>query len=356
MYDIFRHSQAVCRREEELKRERERMEVRSWIKGDETAKEMVGRVLTERPLLLLPPLHRVPLRVGNVVEILGPSPSAKTQVLIQAAVNCILPKEWKGVNYGGLERLVMYIDLDCRFDIQRLSDSLKHHINQPNEFRHEDLLKRNSTTSTSVFDDELYLSCMRRFLYVRCYNSLEFLATLKTLRFRLEKEREAHGVGVHLLMIDSISAFYWMDRASTPVSLGNDKRRNLSLHAVVETVVQEIQKLLQVQPMLVLSTKATILGEGSLTSAHNRNFRKLSSLDTTDLVSSRSCQKHSYREYMPSTWQIFVTHRVLVQVLDEDLHNSKHQIQSTYVSQWLLPSLSFLDKFRVKDAGIYMVS
>lgn len=57
---------------------------REWLKPDETAKELLVRVLTERPLLLLPPpLHRLPFRVGNVVEIVGPSPSAKTLILIQ---------------------------------------------------------------------------------------------------------------------------------------------------------------------------------------------------------------------------------------------------------------------------------
>ncbi|CAL5368184.1 unnamed protein product [Camellia sinensis] len=104
-----------------------------WIEGEESAKAMLERVLRERPLLLLlPPLHRVPLRFGNVVELLGPSPSAKTHILIQAAVSCILPKEWNGVTYGGLEHLVMFIDLDCRFDVLRLLQSLRHRIMEAN--------------------------------------------------------------------------------------------------------------------------------------------------------------------------------------------------------------------------------
>lgn len=58
--------------------------VRGWIQGDESAKEMLARVrLTETPFLLPPPLHRFPLRVGNVVEIVAPSSSAKTDILIQ---------------------------------------------------------------------------------------------------------------------------------------------------------------------------------------------------------------------------------------------------------------------------------
>lgn len=32
---------------------------------------------------------------------------------------------------------------------------------------------------TCEFDEELLLSCMRRFLYIRCYSSSDFLAALK---------------------------------------------------------------------------------------------------------------------------------------------------------------------------------
>ncbi|XP_042508106.1 DNA repair protein XRCC2 homolog isoform X2 [Macadamia integrifolia] len=284
-------------------------ELGGWINGDESAKEMLERVLTERPLLLLPPLHRVPLRVGNVVEIVGPSPSAKTQILVQAAISCVLPREWNGVYYGGLERLVIYFDLDCRFDILRLSESLKLHIMEANRSSN---MNNGGPNEDFNFDEELFVSCMKRFLYVRSYNSFEFLAALKTLHCQLQKESEAHGVGVHFLMIDSISAFYWVDRASAMLPIGGDKRKSISLQSVTETVVQEIQNLLQMQPMLVLASKATIFGDGPLSSEAKR---KWSLQDASDLkTSTMDLQKYSYRDYMPSVWQSFVTHRVLVRV------------------------------------------
>lgn len=110
-------------------------EARDWIRGDETAKQMLSRVLGDRAFLLLPPLHRVPLRAGNVVEITGSSPTAKTQILIQAAITCILPKTWNGVHYGGLGKLALFLDLDCRFDVLRLSDMLKHRLLEANRMQ-----------------------------------------------------------------------------------------------------------------------------------------------------------------------------------------------------------------------------
>ncbi|KAF3778632.1 DNA repair XRCC2-like protein [Nymphaea thermarum] len=106
-----------------------RHEAEGWIGVSETAQEMLGRTLIDRPCLIaVPPLHRVPLRPGNVVELVGPSASAKSEILLQAAISCILPNVCNGVFFGGMQRLVMYFDLDCSFDVQRFSNSLKKRI------------------------------------------------------------------------------------------------------------------------------------------------------------------------------------------------------------------------------------
>jgi DNA-repair protein XRCC2 len=106
-------------------------QLQNWIKGDESGGDMLKRVWRVRPFLLPPPLHRVPLRVGNVLELVGPSPSAKTQILIQTAITCILPKHWNGIHYGGFDHLVLFIDLDSRFDINRFSQLLIYRIIEP---------------------------------------------------------------------------------------------------------------------------------------------------------------------------------------------------------------------------------
>ncbi|XP_010315101.2 DNA repair protein XRCC2 homolog isoform X2 [Solanum lycopersicum] len=284
---------------------------RKWIEADETAKQFLARVFSERPFLPLPPpLHRIPLRPGNVVEIVGPSPSSKTRILMQAAINCILPKEWKGVNYGGLERLVMFVDLDCRFDVLSLSRLLKQRIIRENgngvghKLSKVDNSPSRSKDAHTEYDKELFAVSMRRFLYIRCYDSSEFLATLKTLHFQLQKEKEAHGNGVYLLMVDSIGAFYWMDRASPSIPPGSNNRRSLSLQNVSDIAVQEIQKILVVHPMLVLTTKAASLQDKVASREVIRSTGQLSiesNLDSRIIRSSTNAQL--YREYMPSVWQ-----------------------------------------------------
>ncbi|KAG5534020.1 hypothetical protein RHGRI_022242 [Rhododendron griersonianum] len=336
--------------------EEEEEEVEGWLEGEESAKAMLSRRITrrERPLLLPPPLDRVPLRLGNVVEIVGPSPSSKTHLLIQAAVNCILPKEWKGVNYGGLGNLVMFFDLDCRFEILRLSQALKHRIMEANGSRANPNWEQGDADAFNCnqkkgpdneCDRELFSSCMRRFMYVRCYDSLEFLTALKTLHYQLQKERETHGVD--FLMIDSIGAFYWIDRASTSVALKGNNRKCHSLQSVSESIIQEIRKLLLVHPMLVLATKAANLGE------LKRNSQKWYSEKASDLITLGSGpQKLPYREYMPSIWQHFLAESGIPLLCCDEGEDSKHHNSPIYLSQWLLPSLSLSDKFIVTDAGV----
>ncbi|XP_010461935.1 PREDICTED: DNA repair protein XRCC2 homolog isoform X3 [Camelina sativa] len=291
---------------------------RDWIRGDETAKQMLSRVLKDRAFLLLPPLHRVPLRAGNVVEVTGASPSAKTQILIQAAITCILPKTWNGIHYGGLGKLVLFLDLDCRFDVLRLSQMLKHRLLQANrigngtwwqleESNVRDCRSAHEKSKTS-FDEELYVSCMKRFLYVRCYDSLELLSCLKTLDYRI-RQQESCGSQVGVLMIDSIGAFHWTDRLSSLLALETHNRKSLSLTNVVETIVQEMKKLLQVHSLVVIATKATIYEEKYPTNENNRKFSLND--DLSGNVASKA-QQIPFREFMPSSWQAFVTHKLII--------------------------------------------
>ncbi|RYR69941.1 hypothetical protein Ahy_A03g016476 [Arachis hypogaea] len=280
------------------KEDNEKGGVKGWIDGDETAHYTLRRISALRSTLLVPPLHRVPLRLGNVIEIFGPSPSAKTQILIQVAINCVLPKEWNGVRYGGFDHSVLFLDLDCRFDISRLSQMLTHRIMEGN--------------AIGDCDKTLYDLCMQRFLYARCSNSFEFLQTLKSLHYRLKREKD-HGVSVQLLLID---------------------RKKLFLQSVSEAVVQDIKKLLQVHPMLVIATKSVIFGNTYSTASEEVNG---CSRNVT-----RSPQHTQYREYMPSVWQVKV-------VTDDQPVISNSENSSWYVLEWLLPRIGLPDKIIVKD-------
>ncbi|XP_020570915.1 DNA repair protein XRCC2 homolog isoform X2 [Phalaenopsis equestris] len=330
---------------------------RAWVLANETAEQLFVRVEKERPALFLPPLNRIPIRagnVGNVIEITGPSPSAKTEILLQAAIHCILPKKWNGVHFGGLERVVAYIDLDCRFDVLRLAQVLKLRILSaygPALGTNWDLCEvspRNSFNGSQVdhLDDELFLSCMKRFLYIRCYNSSEFLAALKTVHLGSIGSGEELGASLYILIIDSIGSFHWIDRACQTLTKDGSTREKLSLEKLTENVVQEINKIRDVQPLLVLASKSTIFGAAAPPNDAHRGHSE----------GSKNLNKHDrkmllYREYMSPAWQLFVTHKVFLGISVSS--DGKNGESPTYVCEWIQPPFSALDKF---VNGICMVS
>ncbi|KAL6616448.1 hypothetical protein ACP70R_038718 [Stipagrostis hirtigluma subsp. patula] len=330
---------------------------RAWLAVHETAATFLARSLSKRPPIVLPPpLHRAPLRPGNVVEIAGPSNSGKSHLLLMAAVQCILPKEWEGIYYGGLGKAVMYFDLDCRFDVLRLAQILRNRIAEGHSStlpRHGQL-KEDGTKEKfpCFFEDTLFSECMQRFLYVSCYNSPEFVAALKTVQSQAGSE--ALGVDIYFLMIDSIGAFYWTDRASQSFQENTGK----SLQSITETVVQEIRKFLQLQPALVLVTKAPIYGDGTTTVDFNRGSSKYMAEDSAVLRFSRQEEERtlSCREYMPSIWQSLVTHRINLQVEEAEfssLHES--EVHSMHTSEWLQPSLKTREKFSIRNDGVVLI-
>ncbi|KAL3623012.1 hypothetical protein CASFOL_031828 [Castilleja foliolosa] len=148
------------------------------------------------------------------------------------------------------------------------------------------------------YDKELFVSCMRRFMYTRCYNSFEFLATLKIEHcIQFQKDKGKQGSAAYMLIIDSIGAFYWMDRALPSSSTGINNRKSLSLQTVTEAIVREIQRLLQMHPMLVLAAKSTTFGDKQSGNEVMRNFGKR--IDEK-LLDSRGPRSISHRDYMPS--------------------------------------------------------
>ncbi|MCO5611180.1 hypothetical protein L7F22_065430 [Adiantum nelumboides] len=226
-----------------------------------------------------------------------------------AAIACVLPKQSDGISYGGSEGAVMMFDLDCRFDMLRFIDSLQLRIHEARA-RHVE-----TTKNYSKGDDCVFTSCLKGFFYIRCYSSFHFLAVLKTLHAKVKRLSDA-GSSPHLLMIDSINAFYWIDRAvSSATSLGAGVGRTaLSVQVVCEAVVQELSHILESHPMLILSTKSLIQSLPSTDRINAGGYEDRNMLvDKDQALTKEGKGRAVLRDFMPAVWQGFVTHRLLLQ-------------------------------------------
>jgi hypothetical protein len=62
------------------------------------------------------------LAAGDVLELYGASGSAKTELVYQCVVACVVPASWDGFTLSGQSQACLIIDCDCRFNVPRLRE------------------------------------------------------------------------------------------------------------------------------------------------------------------------------------------------------------------------------------------
>lgn len=182
-------------------------------------------------------------------------------MLYHLLARCIIPK-----SRGGLEVEVMFIDTDYHFDMFRLVTILEHRLEQSTE----EMMKR----------------CLGRLFLVNCNSSTQLLLTL----YSLENMFCTHP-SLCLLILDSISAFYWIDRSNGGESL-NSQEMNLKKCA------NFLEKLVREHHLVLFATTQSIM-QKSTNSAESFFPSKLQHEIDAD-----------YRPYLCKSWQQMVTHRI----------------------------------------------
>uniref|UniRef100_A0A665U1S3 RecA family profile 1 domain-containing protein n=1 Tax=Echeneis naucrates TaxID=173247 RepID=A0A665U1S3_ECHNA len=186
-------------------------------------------------------------------DLSGPFPVSKTELLYHLLCRCVLPNA-----AGGLEVDVVFVDTDYSLDMLRLVSILESRLNT---------------------EEAVLRSCLSRLLVVHCSSSSQLLLTLHFLETSLSS-RPSLG----LLLIDSISAFYWLDRCEGGASLTKQEEK-------LSKCSELLDRLLRDYRITVFATCHAI--RRSLTGR-----------------SSSSCPE-SDRPYLCRPWQRLVTHRLL---------------------------------------------
>ncbi|KAK2859756.1 hypothetical protein Q5P01_004376 [Channa striata] len=200
---------------------------------------------------------------GEVVELYGTEGTGKTELLYHLLCRCVLPRV-----AGGLEVDVVFVDTDYSLDMLRLVSILENRLN-----------RAHSTSSPSAASDEAALRlCLSHLLVVHCSSSTQLLLTLHFLETSLSLRP-----GLALVLIDSISAFYWVDRAEGGGSVAKQEERLCKC-------TELLGRLLRDYRITVFATCHAIR-------------RSTSEPSSTGGESDRS--------YLCRPWQQLVTHRLL---------------------------------------------
>ncbi|XP_053568925.1 DNA repair protein XRCC2 [Bombina bombina] len=201
---------------------------------------------------------------GDVIEFHGPEGTGKTEMFCHLISRCILPK-----SEGGLQVEVIFIDMDYHFDMLRLVTILEHRLSQSTE--------------------EMVKQCLGRFFLVYCSSTVQLLLTLYSL-----ENMFCSRPSLCLLIIDSISSFYWIDRNNGGESI-------MKQEANLRKCIELLEKLLKEYKIVLFASTQTIMQK--------------SSRDGGEGVSNSLRQQTSYstdfKPYLCKLWYQITTHRIL---------------------------------------------
>jgi DNA-repair protein XRCC2 len=205
---------------------------------DETAYQLLKRVRIEPLTIGVKPIEheiRGGLRPGNALEFSGGAGVGKTELLMQIITACILPKKWDDVEFGGGEGGVVFYDNDYHFDILRFTGILEHKVRA----------KLHATGYGNVDSDSVesfISSCLNRLAIIKCRDSTEFALSLKVLPKVLAAQRNPK-----ILIVDSISTFFWTDKHEEEVGKNRQMR-----------IIKQLNCLVNEYNLTLLVTKANL--------------------------------------------------------------------------------------------------
>lgn len=167
-----------------------------------------------------------PLVAGDIVELEGPAGAGKTELLLEALIQCVLPR---GVA-GGQESTALYIATDARWPQQRVAERLQQRLDA------------HSRSDSEPMAPDTLRRCLSRLLVVRCHSAQELLAALAkvhmscdagtgafTMRLNAKgvtaaDDDESRGTvdeapPLRLVVVDTANAFYWQERCRPTLAM-----------------------------------------------------------------------------------------------------------------------------------------
>lgn len=166
----------------------------------------------------------------DIVEFSGNRGTGKSSLISHLILNALMPEAWCGVKLGGCGGGVVFVDTDLHFSVLQLENMLQKRIKKKVKNARAEMKGsvdgKNKDEGSLVYNakalqgflrsgkkqqeneiNALTRDCLKNLLYLKCTDSFQFTITLLSLD-ELAQNRD----NLSLVVIDSISAFYWHDR------------------------------------------------------------------------------------------------------------------------------------------------
>ncbi|XP_032234876.1 DNA repair protein XRCC2 [Nematostella vectensis] len=266
------------------------------------------------------------IKAGDVVEFYGKEGCGKTEMLLHLAANCIMPRSWHELYLGGKGVSVIFIDTDYHFQILRLIAIMEYRVKTAFE-RHEERHKEQTNEKDVKMKDigktaeseTLIKQCLTRLFIVRCNSSVELLATLLSMEQLIICKPE-----ICVMMIDSLSAFYWVDRSSGGESL-QDQQEN------IRKTTSVLSRFSRENHLVIFTTVHAIFGNNTKEMMRNQ-------------------------DYLCKAWQQSVKYRYMF-TKQTEYDGKASQFCSVYVVQRTSPKTeSKSNRFLIEEHGVVFIS
>ncbi|KAL3871704.1 hypothetical protein ACJMK2_039687 [Sinanodonta woodiana] len=260
----------------------------------ETGAQFLAR-LGSRPSMMHiePAFFGEGLKGKEVIELYGAEGTGKSETLLHFIVRCILPKSWKSVELSGCDAHVIFIDTDYKFSILRLASLLERYILNAVGRARQNSDETDFQCPGSEETENFIKECLKKLYIIRCTSSTQLIITLHSLENII-----CNNPNISAVMIDSISAFYWIDRYNGGESFAMQE-------ANMRLACEELSKLVNTYNITVFATKQEL-------------FKKKKDFERRDREKSTVIQEldFEHQEYMCKSWQKLVTGRLVYKYVE----------------------------------------
>ncbi|PNF41895.1 hypothetical protein B7P43_G15549 [Cryptotermes secundus] len=209
----------------------------------ETGVQLLAR-LSSRPSLtsLNETLFPDGLNLGNVTEISGNSGSGKTTLITQFLVKCLLPKTWNEFEIGGLGAGAIIINTDHHFQILKLVGTMESLLMNCRESSNSEIQYQKHIDSSTI--EKIIKESLSNLIILNCYDSLHLFVTFHSLENILSS-----NANTSLIIIDSITAYYWQDAAAAGGIL--------KMNSYLKKTLKALQACVEEYKVIIIYTKQT---------------------------------------------------------------------------------------------------
>lgn len=165
---------------------------------------------------------------GQLMEITGEPSTGKTTLATDFLARCILPVSYNGKNSGAV-----VINTDHHFDLFKLISIMEYYL---------------KTLGKNASCRKVIETCLGNLTVLNCYSNEQLEATFMNLQTIVLQNNN-----ISLLVVDSIAAYYWLERANG----------NLSFNAYYSKIISKLHSIAKEFNISVIYTKPETFNETS---------------------------------------------------------------------------------------------